>query len=813
MKRLFVLVIALLLVPVVCAETVVIDAGANRHAIDARIYGVNNASQAQLSDTNVPVNRSGGTPVSRYNWKQNAVNVGNDYFFESVPSGGTFGDNFVQYTKAAGAEPMVTVPLLDWIAQLGAGSSTLGSFSVAKYGPQNSSDGDFGSGVKKDGSFIKGNNPNDANVASSTAFQDGWVKHLVQQFGASNANGVRYYLLDQEPGIWHSSHRDVHPVGATMQEVGDKMLAYATMIKANDPNAIVCGPDEWNFEGYLTSGYDGQYADEHGFNFNLHPDRDAHGGMDYLPYILDQFQKNERAGNPRLLDIFAVHYYPQDRFNSGAGIFSDDVTPAVQMARNVSTRSLWDPNYLDNSYLGDNGYKINLIPRLKGWVNQYYPNTRIALNEYSWGAEGHINGATAQADVLGILGREGIDMACRWEAPATGSPVANVYKLYRNYDGGKSTFGDTSVSATVTNPDNLAAFAAVRGLDGALTVIVINKVATGSQLSMALNNFNASNAAQVWELTAANTIKRLADMSVAGGNLTANLPGQSITLFVIPSAVPMPGLHIQSAAQAMPNPAQTVTSVNFSVVATDSNGDALTYQWSFGDGSQATGANVQHSYAAAGAYAAKVMVSDLHGTTVTSNVNVVVNDPGMSGGGNGIDTDGDGVPDAVEIAAGTDPANAMSTPQQNTLTLYGLKATVFGAGHNQDALSMNGMLTNLPAGFAPAGTTLTVFLNNLQLTFPLSAKGQAKTANGSLMLALKLKRDQQTGQMSFIGGDVQFSAKLKLLDLTTALGLVSRNASSTVTFPAIITLPNKMFSTTVTSTYFPGGSKPGKLFK
>ena len=53
-------------------------------------------------------------------------------------------------------------------------------------------------------------------------------------------------------------------------------------------------------------------------------------------------------------------------------------------------------------------------------------------------------------------------------------------QMYRNYDGAKSAFGDTSVSASVPNPDNVSAFAAVRSSDGALTVMAINKYLTGS---------------------------------------------------------------------------------------------------------------------------------------------------------------------------------------------------------------------------------------------------------------------------------------------------------------------------------------------
>ena len=48
-------------------------------------------------------------------------------------------------------------------------------------------------------------------------------------------------------------------------------------------------------------------------------------------------------------------------------------------------------------------------------------------------------------------------------------------KIYRNYDGNKSTFGDTSIRTTVPNPDVLSAFGAVRTSDGALTLMVINK--------------------------------------------------------------------------------------------------------------------------------------------------------------------------------------------------------------------------------------------------------------------------------------------------------------------------------------------------
>src|SRR3974390_210127 len=117
---------------------------------------------------------------------------------------------------------------------------------------------------------------------------------------------------------------------------------------------------------------------------------------------------------------------------------------------------------------------------MKSWAAAYYPGTRIGITEYNWGGEGAINGATAQADILGIFGREGLDLATRWTIPDATTPTYKAMKLYRNYDGNKATFGETSINATGPNPDNVSVFAAQRSSDNALTVMAINKQLTAS---------------------------------------------------------------------------------------------------------------------------------------------------------------------------------------------------------------------------------------------------------------------------------------------------------------------------------------------
>ncbi len=521
-----------------------VDAAAGRRRIDPRIYGVAYASSNDLKSLNAPLNRQGGNPTSRYNWQLNADNRAFDYFFASLAyastNAGEHGDSFIRESRHGGAEPSLTMPMLDWVARLGPNRARTWSYSVAKYGAQQDVDNengwpDMGNGIRPNGSLILTNDSNDANVPAGPAFQQGWLQHLTNVWGRATNGGLKYYHLDNEMGLWHSTHQDVHPGGATMNEMRDKLTNYAARIKATDPGALVLGPEEWHFYGTIFSGADMQYDGTNGYA-GVYPDRIAHGGADVYPFLLREMSRASSNANQRLLDACTVHYYPQ------GGEFGNDVTTAVQLRRNRSTRSLWDASYVDESWLADNSLTriVQLIPRLKSWVATNYPGTLTGLTEYNWGAENHINGATAQADVLGIFGREGLDLAERWTTPPSSSPTFKAMQMYRNYDGNKSTFGDISVSVSNSvSADALAVFAAQRSSDAALTVMLVHKALTGSiSVPVGLTNFTGTTNAQLWQLTAANTITRLADAPLSNATINLSLPAQSITLLVLPEPKP-----------------------------------------------------------------------------------------------------------------------------------------------------------------------------------------------------------------------------------------------------------------------------------
>jgi hypothetical protein len=197
---------------------------------------------------------------------------------------------------------------------------------------------------------------------------------------------------------------------------------------------------------------------------------------------------------------------------------------------------LWDTSYKDESWINE---PVMLIPRMHNWVQNNYPGTRLAITEYNFGGLEDINGALTQADVLGIFGREGVDLAALWAPPDTDLPGAYAFRMYRNYDGHGSAFGGVSLPAESSDQEQLALFAA-RRTDQSLTVMVINKSGLAQYANLALNGFAPTPLAEVYRYSPENlhAIVRKTDQAVTTAGFWADLPADSITLFVLH---PQPG--------------------------------------------------------------------------------------------------------------------------------------------------------------------------------------------------------------------------------------------------------------------------------
>lgn len=515
---------------------ITVDAAANRHPISPLIYGLNFGTAEILRDLRVPINRSGGNTASAYNWRIDAHNTGQDWFFESLPTDPKdiyqYNDRFAALTRDGHALPMLTIPMIGRVARLDKDGKPLVSFSVNRYGKQQSVDAhglsDAGNGIAPDGTPIR-NDPDDASLLDDPQSQQERVRQLMRGSGSAGSDGVHYYLMDNEPSLWQLNHRDMHPIGAHASEVANKVIAYSHAVKAADPGARVVAPEEWGWTGYRFSGFDQQYFAAHGQGNP--PDRENETrGMDYVPWLLTQWKQ---AGRP--VDVFSLHFYPQGgEFKENQNTATAE-TPAIELARNRSTRDLWDTSYKDPTWINS---VVALIPLMRRWVDSYYyAGTPIALTEYSWGGDTTMNGATAQADVLGIFGREGLDIATRWGTLNRDMPVYKAIKLYRNYDGQGSGFGTTSIADTQPDPDRVSSFAAVRDHDRVMTIVVINKqLDQPADATIAINNFDVTQGkAQTWQLMD-NAISRLHDTDYASGQLHLALPPKTVTLLVLHGA-------------------------------------------------------------------------------------------------------------------------------------------------------------------------------------------------------------------------------------------------------------------------------------
>jgi hypothetical protein len=496
---------------------------------------MNFADEGLAAELALPVRRFGGNATTRYNWQNDTSNRAADWYFENIPSdnpnpaalpNGSDADEFVDQDRRTGTATLLTMPLIGWTPKSRAISC---GFAVSKYGAQQSTDPwqpNCGNGVTPGGADVTGNDPTDTSVAIDPTFVQGWIGHLQGRYGTAANGGVRFYNLDNEPMLWGDTHRDVHPSPTSYDELKTRTEAYAAAIKAADPAAQTLGPAEWGWTGYFWSALD---AAPGGAWWNDPRDRLAHGNVPFVAWYLQQLRTYEQQHGTRILDYLDLHYYPQA---SGVSLSSAG-SASTQALRLRSTRSLWDPTYVDESWIGE---AVRLIPRMREWTAANYPGTKTAMTEYNWGGLEHVNGALAQADVLGIFGREALDLATLWAPPTTSQPGAYAFRMYRNYDGGGGRFGDVSVQSSSADQAALAVYGAERTGDGALTVMVINKTGTPLTTAVTLVGFAAGGAVQQYRYSAASAaaIVRAADLAVSGGAIAATFPASSITLLVVP---------------------------------------------------------------------------------------------------------------------------------------------------------------------------------------------------------------------------------------------------------------------------------------
>jgi PKD repeat protein len=291
-----------------------------------------------------------------------------------------------------------------------------------------------------------------------------------------------------------------------------------------------------------------------------------------------------------------------------------------------------------------------------------------------------------------------------------------------------------------------------------------------------------------------------------------------------------------SAISAAPNPVPVGGEVLFTAAASDADGDALNYAWDFGDGTFDSGTSVSHAYAAAGIFTATVTVSDGYDGSASSSVGITVQLPpnGKKGGGNdpgggstppgtgsdedfngdGVpnsqdpDDDGDGIPDALDI----EPFSKLP------MTVTKLQGAMKFNAAGKDAVSVQGIIPELPALFTPLDVRASVNVGGALVEFVLDAKGRAKNAGGSFMLKTKLVRNKTTKAKEFLGGAAPFRIKLSkgtFSDDWEDEGADPDADANKAPMEIMVDLPfgGRVYTATVTTVYSAKAQKGGRFKK
>ena len=448
----------------------------NTYSINPMIYGYNQDHSTPNSDENWGSRRLGGNRMSVFNWENGASNSGKDVATftndNRIPSlvgttwnarndAGEAYRKFHQDNLDGGVESIITVPIMGWAAadKDGPNSTTPPSSRWLYIQP------------KKTGSFSL-----TPDLTDDSIFVDESIHWLVNEFGnASTSTGVKYISLDNEPGLWNSTHPHSFPNTISLSDYLNKVIETAKAIKAVDPNVkLIAG----EFTGIRII----QFNDASDWN------SETSGYPDFPSYFLDKLKQASISEGIDLIDYISFHYYPQHKVDSDNNFSSNGVVIRnssssenyVRRERMDLARSLWDENYLEPSWLTSsklNNESHKILKRVQNAIDTYFPGVEIMIGEWDFGHDMDISHGISTVDALGVFAQYRVQIANRWNTSTgnSGNYTEQAYKLLRNYDGALSTFGNICLPTSFSNKNKASVWASKSSADNKIHLILLNK--------------------------------------------------------------------------------------------------------------------------------------------------------------------------------------------------------------------------------------------------------------------------------------------------------------------------------------------------
>ncbi len=505
-------------------------------AVSPYIYGVN--SGADLSAVSAKSFRLGGNRLSAYNWENNVSNAGSDWKnssdmhliqniadkFKLVPAGVIL--NAADEAKRGGVPyTLITLQMLGYTSSEKKGNVHEDAAAPSDYWFKvvNRKGGEFGEKPNRDDDVV---------------YMDELLNYLITKLGKSDTEtGIKAYSLDNEPALWHHTHSLVQREQLTCSELIEKSVDLASVVKEMDGGAEVFGPALFGYSAYdsLAGAPDWNgIKQENGYRW-------------FIDFYLDEMHKAETVNGTRLLDVLDLHYYTEAKGACGERSCSHYDNDECVKARLDSVRSLYDPDYRENSWIIDTGAVFfPLLPNVQQSIDKYYPGIKLAFSEYNFGGGDHISGGVCEADMLGIFAEYGVYFATIWSFDQNEYQLGAI-NMFTNYDGEGNGFGDTLVKSEHSDGD-ISVYSSIDGEDeNTVKIIVTNRsIHDDTPVSITLSSENVYGSAEVYSLYGDSPMIRRLDGvgEISENSFTYTLPALSVTEFVV--SVPQKAPEISS---------------------------------------------------------------------------------------------------------------------------------------------------------------------------------------------------------------------------------------------------------------------------
>ena len=488
--------------------SVAVDLSGEHKAISPYIYGINQyGNETNLSDLNINSIRQGGNRMTAYNWENNASNAGSDWKHSSD-------DNLTTSNEPAAVVQELSAECTKYNIPYKFTTLQLAGYVAAD------KDGSVGEDEAAPSSrwnkveFTKGSAFSATpDLTDGVVYLDEYVDYIVKKLGDSTTStGIQGYSLDNEPALWQHTHSRIHPNAVTVSELAEKSIAAAKVVKSIDPNAEVFGPALYGYTAYEHLADDDDWsAVKAAGNYHW-----------YLDSYLDDMKKASDACGTRLLDVLDIHYYTE----SGR----DSTVDRLQ-----SVRTLYEEGFAENSWIGQWCQEnIPILPTVQKSIDTYFPGTKLAISEYNFGGD-DLSATIAEAEALGCYADANVYLATLW---AGNEYTFSGIKLYTNYDGNGSGFGDTLVPAVTDDVSLASSYSAINGNDDSMvTVMLTNKSFTQAEnAKITLKNSSSSyEAAAVYAVYGDSEEIKLIDIvdNISGNSFDVTLPAYCAAMIVV----------------------------------------------------------------------------------------------------------------------------------------------------------------------------------------------------------------------------------------------------------------------------------------